>query len=230
MNELLDLSKFLASTNKKSLSNRVLQLYKTAIATYTIRPGDNLDKITGGDVRWKKLIMEFNPDVDWNRLQINQIIKFPPRPVRPNESKTYSANLVDFIKREESFRPTEYLDTSRNPTIGFGHKITGDESPAIGPNYVMDRSEAEVILIRDLEDAASYIRRNVDTALNQHQFDAITSLVFNMGGGKFNSTPLQDLLDQNRLSEVGRLIPTTMSKDVESRRQREAQLFTSGVY
>jgi lysozyme len=100
-----------------------------------------------------------------------------------------SPDGVAKIATWETFQPRPYQDLAGYWTIGYGHKIKPGES------FVsITEDEARALLARDTADAQAAINSNVKQPLTQPQYDALTSLVFNIGGGAFsNSTLLQKL-------------------------------------
>ena len=106
--------------------------------------------------------------------------------------KQLSAQGLALIKRHEGLRLSVYMDAAGKPTIGYGHLIKPGETfpPAI------TEAEAERILLRDTQIAQNAVRNNVKVPINQNQFDALVSLVFNIGAGAFEKSTLLRLLNQ----------------------------------
>lgn len=79
---------------------------------------------------------------------------------------------------------TAYLDPAGVPTIGWGstHGVT------LGMRW--SRDEAENALFSELEKCAADVTRHVTVPLNQHQFDALVSFVYNLGPGAFGRSTL----------------------------------------
>lgn len=99
---------------------------------------------------------------------------------------------LNLIKNFEGFRSYKYRDAVGKWTIGFGHLIEPHES--------FDRSiteaEGENLLRDDLFIAESAVRNLVKVPLDQHQFDALVSLVYNWGAGNFSKCYGLILLNQ----------------------------------
>lgn len=88
--------------------------------------------------------------------------------------------LVGFIKQYERFRPTAYPATAAERakgiwTIGYGHTRGVKE----GDTCTMDQANAWIV--DDLRTSMTFVINLVNVPLNQAQFDALVSLVFNCG-------------------------------------------------
>lgn len=104
---------------------------------------------------------------------------------------------AELIARFEGFVPRPYNDAAGHATIGFGHlihrgQVTAEDRrrwAAIG----LDRGLE--LLVEDAREAASAVEQSVRVPLTQEQFDALTSFVFNVGGGAFRSSTLLRMLN-----------------------------------
>lgn len=86
---------------------------------------------------------------------------------------------IGLIKQFESFRADPYRDSVGLWTVGYGHKIEpGDAMTTV------TEDEALQMLADDLKYSEGIINQHVACPLNQNQFDALASLVFNIGAGK----------------------------------------------
>ena len=97
---------------------------------------------------------------------------------------------IDFIKQHEGVRYDSYQDSVGIWTIGVGH--TG---PDIGPGMVIDDAEVDVLLNSDLAEAEECIEDNCDAPISQNQYDAVCSLIFNIGCSAFKSSTLLALVN-----------------------------------
>jgi lysozyme len=97
---------------------------------------------------------------------------------------------VAFIKSFEKFRATMYLDQGGKPTIGWGHLIDKDDVHKLMMR-VITLQEADSLFDDDLaRKAESCIHSYVKIPLDQCQFDALASLIFNIGCGAFATSTL----------------------------------------
>lgn len=90
---------------------------------------------------------------------------------------------IELIKKHEGLKLAAYICPSGKPTIGYGHTkdvLLGD---------VITKEEAERLLIEDLVTVENEINRH-NLNINQNQFDALASFVYNVGVGNFRSSTL----------------------------------------
>jgi lysozyme len=150
-----------------------------------------------------------------------------------------SDNGARFIGRFEGFRAHLYNDAAGHCTIGYGHLVhlgncNGSE-PAEFKRGISE-GQAEELLRKDAQTAADAVRHSVHVPLNQHQFDALVSFVYNLGAGAFeSSTLLKDLNARNFGAVPGQLeewvhAGGAVLPGLVTRRKAEARLFTTGHY
>ena len=95
---------------------------------------------------------------------------------------------INLVKKWEGLLTKAYQDTGGVWTIGYGH------TKGVTPNMVITEKQAEQFLIEDLQDSVDWVNRLVKVPVNQNQFDALVSFVFNIGPTQFNdSTMLRKL-------------------------------------
>ena len=156
---------------------------------------------------------------------------------------TTSKNGIDFITDREGVELKPYRDQAGLLTVGVGHRLY----PGDPFNRTITLEEARSILREDLKKAEGPISRWVKVPLTQNQFDALVSLVFNIGVGAFQSSTLlrklnagdygtkkvdslgvtrtgaaAQFLQWNKITVNGRLI---VSKGLAKRRRLESDLF-----
>ena len=100
-----------------------------------------------------------------------------------------SENGLSFILREEGERLMAYADVIGVWTIGVGHTGTVDGIP-ITKGMTITAEKSRVLLIADVAKFEAAINRLVKVPLKQHQFDALVSLVFNIGETNFARSTL----------------------------------------
>lgn len=134
---------------------------------------------------------------------------------------------LDLITRYEELRLHRYHDVGGVPTIGWGH--TGGELPE-----EITEEQAYQYLRDDLSDACQAVETLVQVPINENQYAALVSLVFNIGRTAFaNSTLLRQLNagEYEKASgqfEMWRMAGGERSEGLVRRRAAEQQLFRMG--
>jgi lysozyme len=111
-----------------------------------------------------------------------------------------SHNMIDQIKHAEKLKLQMYdNDGAGNTTIGYGHvvhfgRINGDKSEEKFKKGITE-AVANDLLREDLGKAESPTNDLVGVPLTQHQFDALVSLVLNIGRGAFGGSTLLKMLN-----------------------------------
>jgi len=136
---------------------------------------------------------------------------------------------IRFIKNEEGEKLTGYLDSVGIPTIGVGH--TGCvEGAAVCQGMAISETQSSELLRSDLATVEKAIAQHVSVPLTQNQYDALCSLIFNIGVSAFAHSTVKKKLNDKAYKEAadafllwkkaGRLVDLLLP-----RRQRERQLF-----
>ena len=101
-----------------------------------------------------------------------------------------SDNGIEFIKKHEGLRLKAYLCPAGKWTIGYGH------TKGVKPGQVVTKEEAERLLREDLIVVENEINRH-NLNINQNQFDALASFVYNVGVGNFRTSTLLKKIKAN---------------------------------
>lgn len=83
---------------------------------------------------------------------------------------------IQLVKQFEGFSRIPYPDSGGKLTVGYGHLIKPGESFT-----EISEEQAENLLRQDMQEAADSIQKHVTVLLNENQFSALLSLVFNLG-------------------------------------------------
>jgi lysozyme len=143
---------------------------------------------------------------------------------------------IAFIKQHEGFRARLYNDCAGHCTIGYGHLVhlqPTDGRPEEKPFLAgITEQQADELLRSDVRAKAEhYIRIAVKVELEQHEFDALASFTYNLGGRAFLSSTLLRKVNAGDKSgaalEFARWIHAGGRKveGLVTRRDREAQMF-----
>lgn len=103
---------------------------------------------------------------------------------------------IELIKRHEGCVLKAYRCPAGVMTIGYGH--TGD----VRPGMVISANKALEYLRRDLNIAEACVNAAIVTPLTQNQFDALCSLVYNVGCGAFLRSTLLKKIKVNPSDEA----------------------------
>lgn len=143
-----------------------------------------------------------------------------------------SDNGIKFIECWEVLKLKRYWDKNDGWTIGWGHLVKkGETIPSV---ITMD--QAVDLLKKDLKYTEDFIGVAVKVPLTQQQFDALVSLVFNIGTGHFLSSTLLKCLNKKDYKKASeqfkwwRLDDGKRSAGLEKRRAQEVDIFNNGVY
>ena len=136
---------------------------------------------------------------------------------------------LNLIKESEGFEEDAYKCPAGVLTIGYGHTSDVQEGD------VVTLKEAEILLIEDLDWAEGVVNRNVKVELNQNEFDALVSFVFNVGSGNFRSSTLLKRLNNGGYYSVPRELNRwnkgggRVLKGLVRRRKAEGILFSTAI-
>lgn len=134
---------------------------------------------------------------------------------------------INLIKSFEGFSSTPYLDIAKIPTIGYGFTHYLDGTKVKLSDKAISLEQAENILKLSLRNYENVINENVKVQLNQNQFDALASFVYNVGGTAFkNSTLLKKLNQVDYLGAAEEFLRWNKAGGAENKgltRRREAE-------
>ena len=169
--------------------------------------------------------------MDLMRSLLSQIIKRVDAAAVAKAS-TYRTNMnigtkgLDLIKFFEGLELNAYKCAAGVWTIGYGHTKGVQEGDSIS------EEQANEMLAEELKEYENYINTLVTVELNQDQFDAMVSWVYNLGGGNLKASTLLKVLNAGdydgvpaqmmRWNKAGGKVLEGLTK----RRQAEADLFS----
>lgn len=141
-----------------------------------------------------------------------------------------SPEILAFIKSFESLRTVAYDDGVGVWTIGYGH------TKGVQQGQKITRTQAEDWFRGDVHVAEGALRLGIKVPLAQHEYDALVSFVFNVGGGNFAKSTLRSLLNELRYEDAAEELPKwrkaggRVLAGLERRRAAERKLFLEGIY
>ncbi|MFV8984079.1 lysozyme [Serratia fonticola] len=136
----------------------------------------------------------------------------------------------DLIKGFEKLELKAYPDpgTGGKPwTVGWGH------TKGVKPGDHITLAQAEAFLAEDLSVFESAVNAAIKRPMTQNQFDALVSLVFNIGGANFASSTLVKKFNAGDIQGAADQFPRWKNasgkemKGLVRRRAAERELFLS---
>ncbi|HHX3382657.1 TPA: lysozyme [Salmonella enterica] len=140
---------------------------------------------------------------------------------------------INLIKKFEGFRSEAYQDTDKYWSIGYGHHDEWNGKKIIQGMRITEM-EATVILLKDIQKVEIVLNSTIFVELSQNQFDALCSLVFNIGTGAFKRSNMLLLLNNKEFDSVASEFlhwsrVGTIKDCLLNRRKSESNLFTSSL-
>ena len=136
---------------------------------------------------------------------------------------------IDLIKKFEGFSDKEYICPAGKPTIGYGHVVLANEYF----QEPMTRRAAEILLKKDLEPRQKSLNSFLKVKVNQNQFDALISLIYNIGVDNFRKSTLLKFINERLFDKVPdqfrrwRFSNGKVLKGLVTRREEEIKLWLS---
>ena len=156
-------------------------------------------------------------------------------------SMNISKNGIKFIKSWEKCGLSPYEDSEGYCTIGWGHLIAKNKCSdlAAGKNNIYEKykdgitqEEADNQFDKDIQKTVELVKKAVIAPVYQQEFDALVSLLFNLGG--FGKCPkLLSKLNTKDYSGCCDEFADITNRGVsglEKRRKSEMKMFRNGFY
>lgn len=165
--------------------------------------------------------------------------------IKSKRIRNSSKSLIKFLKHEEGDAKekgqpvlTAYELGDGMITIGWGHAEKKTESK-IKKGQKISRVKAEKLLKSDIEESEAALNRilnaweeqGIKMNITQGMYDAMTSMIFNMGIGNFRKSEFIQLVKKGKYNEAkNRILTTNVSyPGHEYRREKEAEMFGNNL-
>ena len=112
-----------------------------------------------------------------------------------------SAKGYDMIKFFEGLKLQAYLDTGGVWTIGYG-TIKYPNGTRVNKGDTCTEPQALEWLINDSKWVDACLDKHIKVKLNQNQFDALASFVYNIGETAFVKSTMLSLINANKLNDA----------------------------
>ena len=136
----------------------------------------------------------------------------------------------DVLADREGMRLTAYKDSRGVWTIGLGHTSAAG-APTVKPGLTITEDEAWEIFRRDVQTFRTQLRGAIKVPVEQHQFDALASFIYNIGAGGFKGSTVLKRLNAGDYAGAGEaMLMWNKPPEIMARRRGEHAQFTKGDY
>jgi lysozyme len=115
-------------------------------------------------------------------------------------ARTINSACLNLVKSFEGLFLKPYADIVGIPTIGYGATYYEDGTKVKLSDPRISESRALDLLAAHLNEQAHYVEKLVTSPINDNQFGALVSFVFNVGAGNFTKSTLLKRLNSGDMS------------------------------
>ncbi len=142
-----------------------------------------------------------------------------------------SNELKWMLKKREQLRLIRYMLGDGGVTIGYGHYEPYSRMHLIPPSIT--KEEADAYFEQDVEErAAKWVREYVTVPLEQHQFDALVHVAYNLSPKSFKT--IAEAVNEGKDPEEAMMkfirAGTNLEIGLRNRRKEELNLYRNAVY
>lgn len=203
------------------------------ITEFSISTDNENDPVT------KELVDMISPKIEFqlksSKKADKSTKKEKPAPVQTTRIKdgasassiSVSPRGLELIKKFEGFKATPYICPGGKLTIGYGKVIKEGEYTSI------TKDQAESLLRSTVSSFERSLQKYVKVPLNQNQYDALVSFIYNVGAGNFSKSTLVKLLNSGDYDGAANEFLKWVKSDgkvlrgLQRRREEEKALFLS---
>lgn len=131
---------------------------------------------------------------------------------------------LEFIESLEGYRSKVYKDTKGIYTIGIGSTMI-DGKPVTKDTPPITRDKALELLREYVERVCA--PRLAKYNLNQNQYNALCSIIYNIGGSVFDNSTMKKLLDSGKYNIGFAIAMWNRPMEIIGRRVKERALYES---
>ena len=143
---------------------------------------------------------------------------------------------LSLLKQFEGCILVPYKDSAGLWTIGYGHLIADGRTLPDSAKYKLTQKQADMLLQYDVIPRERAVERLCTVPLNQNEFDALVSFVFNLGAGCFQRSTIRQKLNRGDRAGAAKVLLRynraggKVIKGLVNRRMAEFKLFMSNQY
>ena len=143
---------------------------------------------------------------------------------------------LSLLKQFEGCILVPYKDSAGLYTIGYGHLIADGRTLPDSAKYKLTQKQADMLLQYDVIPRERAVERLCTVPLNQNEFDALVSFVFNLGAGCFQRSTIRHKLNRGDRAGAAKVLLRynraggKVIKGLVNRRMAEFKLFMSNQY
>ena len=104
---------------------------------------------------------------------------------------------IEMVKSFEGLALRPYVCAGGVNSVGYGATRNSTGGPIDLDMEPISETEAEALLLRDLESSEGWVSRLIKTALTENQYSALTSFTFNVGAGALQRSTLRMKLNRS---------------------------------
>ena len=104
---------------------------------------------------------------------------------------------IEIVKSFEGIVLLPYVCAGGVNSVGYGATRSRTGGPIDLDMEPISETEAEALLLRDLESFQGWVRRLIKTALTENQYFALVSFTFNVGAGALQRSTLRMKLNRS---------------------------------
>lgn len=124
------------------------------------------------------------------------------------------------LSQREGIRLKAYRDSKGIPTIGVGH-TTAAGDPVVSMGMTISPAQCDEILTRDLKKFEDILNGVLKVTVADHEFDALLSIMFNVGPKFSTSTCIKRLNGGDRKNAANAILMWNQPPEIIGRRHAE---------
>lgn len=153
----------------------------------------------------------------------------PPTPMKVNNK--VAASTKSLIESFEGLSLKPYKDQGGTWTIGYGSTVDVQGSPVTESTPPLTQAQADYLFSKQVQSYADTVNKVITITLDQNQFDACTSLCYNIGQSAFTLSTVAKECDAGNIAGAAQAfllwdkVDGAVSANLLARRNKEMKLF-----